>query len=43
MWLPLGAELMRLKGRKILIGNEQGKFKGKKIDLKKAEARLGGI
>src|SRR5688500_15763523 len=37
MWLPLGAELHIMKGRKVLLWNEAGRFKGKRTDLKKTE------
>ena len=36
MWLPLGSELTWLKGGKIKPVNEAGKFKGKKLKIKKA-------
>ncbi len=36
MWLPLGSGLLGLKGGKIKVVNEQGKFKGKKLNLKDA-------
>jgi len=38
MWLPLGSELTWLKGGKVKPVNEVGKFKGKKLKLKKAVA-----
>lgn len=37
MWLPLGSDLYPLKGGKVTIGLEQGKFKGKKSDFPKLE------
>lgn len=37
MILPLGSELLGLKHSKILLANKDGKFKGKKINFKKAE------
>ena len=33
MLLPLGADLFPLKGGKVTIGIEQGKYKGKKLDV----------
>ncbi|MBL7718744.1 MAG: C40 family peptidase [Flavipsychrobacter sp.] len=32
MWLPMGADLYPLKGGKLTVGNEQGRYKGKKLD-----------
>jgi hypothetical protein len=34
MWLPLGSDLVRLKGGRINPVNETGKYKGKKLPLK---------
>ena len=38
MWLALGSSLFNLKGKKIPNGNSIGIYKGKKIDIEKAEA-----
>jgi cell wall-associated NlpC family hydrolase len=37
MWLPMGADLFPLKGGKVTIGVETGKYKGKKLDVKGLE------
>lgn len=37
MWLPVGSDLFPLKGGKVTIGIEQGKFKGKKLEFAKLE------
>jgi cell wall-associated NlpC family hydrolase len=37
MWLPMGADLFPLKGGKVTIGTETGKFKGKKLDFQSLE------
>jgi hypothetical protein len=33
MWLPIGSDLFPLKGGKVVIGTDEGKFKGKKLDF----------
>ena len=43
MWLPLGADLFPLKGGKVMLGTEQGKYKGKKLDYQKLELNKDSI
>jgi cell wall-associated NlpC family hydrolase len=42
-WLPLGSDLFGLKGGKITIMNQSGKFKGKKLEIKKLNANQDSV
>lgn len=43
MWLPMGSELFGLKNGKVIIMNIPGKFKGKKLEIKKLSADCDSI
>lgn len=43
MWLPAGADLFPLKAGKVMIGTEQGKYKGKKLEARSMELSKSSI